>query len=421
MEEPSSPTSRKRRRADAPSERRGVAFSHVAVRSHRRELWGGGGVPGDDGPPLGLSWHVLAEDSFPLDAYEGERERNGRTPKDQYCFTGSVQPEARRRMLQRCGSTEKEMRTATRGVSKLNRERIESSAMLMGNAWLFASSMEHDTEETLSMLGMPDAYGVRLCARDWHDAASFAKALARPLNLAPERLLHRNGKGGGVAWPEVQRALQGWMARGHTALLVDCDAPPSALATAAATPPRRGARRADAAKASPTADADDVPPTPIVAGAPPPGTFGEPPSPIGSPVGALILDAEAVETDAEGADADDEVEDGEEDCEEEEDDDELDEYAPRVGSGGFFDPSSPFASPRASEEPPLGLEYGSTAATLLGRLVASVSGAYAMYHATATEPVGGSLSVVLRGWRSTQLTAEWSDDEPDEMTVGLLN
>ena len=44
-----------------------------------------------------------------------------------------------------------------------------------------------------------------------------------------------------------------------------------------------------------------------------------------------------------------------------------------------------------------------------------------MYHATATEPVGGSLSVVLRGWRSTQLTAEWSDDEPDEMTVGLLN
>ena len=267
MEEPSSPTSRKRRRADAPSERRGVAFSHVAVRSHRRELWGGGGVPGDDGPPLGLSWHVLAEDSFPLDAYEGERERNGRTPKDQYCFTGSVQPEARRRMLQRCGSTEKEMRTATRGVSKLNRERIESSAMLMGNAWLFASSMEHDTEETLSMLGMPDAYGVRLCARDWHDAASFAKALARPLNLAPERLLHRNGKGGGVAWPEVQRALQGWMARGHTALLVDCDAPPSALATAAATPPRRGARRADAAKASPTADADDVPPTPIVAGA----------------------------------------------------------------------------------------------------------------------------------------------------------
>ena len=92
-----------------------------------------------------------------------------------------------------------------------------------------------------------------------------------------------------------------------------------------------------------------------------------------------------------------------------------------MGSGGFFDASSPFASPRASEEPPLGLEYGSTAATLLGRLVASVSGAYAMYHATATEPVGGSLSVVLRGWRSTQLTAEWSDDEPDEMTVGLLN
>ena len=50
-----------------------VRFSHVDVRTFGIEVWGGGGVPADDGPPLGLSWDVKAETQLELDAYEDER------------------------------------------------------------------------------------------------------------------------------------------------------------------------------------------------------------------------------------------------------------------------------------------------------------------------------------------------------------
>ena len=58
---------RKRKRSleggGGSAERRNVSvrFSHVAIRTHRMELWGGGGVPADDGPPLGLSGDVMEE------------------------------------------------------------------------------------------------------------------------------------------------------------------------------------------------------------------------------------------------------------------------------------------------------------------------------------------------------------------------
>jgi len=58
------------------------------------ELWGGGGVPADEGPPLGLSWEVMGERHVCLDEYEGEREQE-RTPKDSYCSVGCVEPSKR--------------------------------------------------------------------------------------------------------------------------------------------------------------------------------------------------------------------------------------------------------------------------------------------------------------------------------------
>ena len=38
------------------------SISHVTVREMGLEIWGGGGVPADDGPPLGLSWNRAAPD-----------------------------------------------------------------------------------------------------------------------------------------------------------------------------------------------------------------------------------------------------------------------------------------------------------------------------------------------------------------------
>ena len=48
------------------------------------EIWGGGGVPADDGPPLGLSWNLQSTRHVNIDEFEDERELS-RTPKDSYC------------------------------------------------------------------------------------------------------------------------------------------------------------------------------------------------------------------------------------------------------------------------------------------------------------------------------------------------
>ena len=54
LEEDPTPT----RRSDPP---RRVSFSHVRVREHAIDVGGGGGVPSDDGPPLGLGWDIKGE------------------------------------------------------------------------------------------------------------------------------------------------------------------------------------------------------------------------------------------------------------------------------------------------------------------------------------------------------------------------
>lgn len=86
------------------------------------DVWGGGGVPADDGPPLGLGWEVKNEHSTGIDEYEEGRSRD-RTPKDSYCMEGCVDAEQRRRMLLSAGSTIKQIKAATKAVATLNQER----------------------------------------------------------------------------------------------------------------------------------------------------------------------------------------------------------------------------------------------------------------------------------------------------------
>jgi hypothetical protein len=99
-----------------------VRFSHVTVRELGMEIWGGGGVPADDGPPLGLSWDLQSTRHVNIDDWEAEREQS-RTPKDSYCFEGCVEPNVRRQMLLGAGSTHKQIKAATKAVAQLNQDR----------------------------------------------------------------------------------------------------------------------------------------------------------------------------------------------------------------------------------------------------------------------------------------------------------
>ena len=103
-------------------ENRSVRFSHIDIRMHGVEMWGGGGVPGDDGPPLGLSWHVEGERRVDLEEYEMQR-LSSRRPKETYCTVGCVEPQERTQILMHHGSTPRQINTIKKEVAKLNRER----------------------------------------------------------------------------------------------------------------------------------------------------------------------------------------------------------------------------------------------------------------------------------------------------------
>ena len=99
-----------------------VRFSHVEIREHALEIWGGGGVPADDGPPLGLSDTVTRQVVTSIDDFEEEREQE-RTPKDMYCVEGCMEPNLRRQMLLGSGCTQKQIRASTKAVAQLNQDR----------------------------------------------------------------------------------------------------------------------------------------------------------------------------------------------------------------------------------------------------------------------------------------------------------
>lgn len=85
-----------RRAADlrTPAGRRRVPrvnFSHVSIRSHQLELWGGGGVPGDGGAPLGLGWTVMNERRVPIDEFEKSR-AGARRPKEVCTLADQASP-----------------------------------------------------------------------------------------------------------------------------------------------------------------------------------------------------------------------------------------------------------------------------------------------------------------------------------------
>ena len=56
---------------------------------------------------------------------------------------------------------------------------------------------------------------------------------------------------------------------------------------------------------------------------------------------------------------------------------------------------------------------------LLGRLIGSVAQAY-VYTQGVDHPPKGAITVVLHGWSRPRISAEWSDDEPDEFRPARL-
>ena len=244
-----SSTSRTPPGSSSSARRARVSFDKVRIRTHDVEMWGGGGVPADDGPPLGLGWGVQEEREVCIDAFEGERE-GARTPKDSYCMVGCVEAGQRQQMLLTSGSTLKQIKAVTKQVAQLNQERWQASELLFGDAWLFRAPRNADKSELLAMLGQPDVHGCELSASNWHTAEACARELARSLKVevgtlyAPssassaglssdDGAAEGGGGGGGggggeeggeegeIIWSACSEAMQNL--QGQLVLLIRCD------------------------------------------------------------------------------------------------------------------------------------------------------------------------------------------------------
>jgi len=202
-----------------------VSFGSVRVRTHDVEIWGGGGVPADDGPPLGLGWNVQREETFAIDAFESERKAT-RITKDSYCMLGCVEPDARERMLLGAGSTLKQIKQVTKQVEQLNQERWKASELVFGDAWLFRAPRHADATEVLAMLGQPEGHGCELSTSHWDSDEACARELAPALGVTVEALLSAPSDDGEEAgedmvWSAACEAMQNLGEQ--VVLLIGCD------------------------------------------------------------------------------------------------------------------------------------------------------------------------------------------------------
>lgn len=192
-----------------------VRFSHVDVRIHCTELWGGGGVPSDEGPPLGLSWDVEGERRVRLEDFELER-HHVRTPKDTYCTVGCVAPHQRTEMLLVSGTSPRQIKAVKRAVAQVNLNRWKTSAVLFNDAWLFSAAAHTEPSDVIAMLGCDKGCEpVELNVADWNTPSDLADALSVHLG---DDLMYE----GRLDWAKLADALQGVGLQ--LAFVVDCTA-----------------------------------------------------------------------------------------------------------------------------------------------------------------------------------------------------
>uniref|UniRef100_A0A6V4PBZ3 Uncharacterized protein n=1 Tax=Prymnesium polylepis TaxID=72548 RepID=A0A6V4PBZ3_9EUKA len=204
-------------------ENRSVRFSHIDIRMCGREIQGGGGVPGDDGPPLGLSWTVEDEQRVALDEYETQR-LSSRRPKETYCSIGCVEPHLRTQILLQNGSTPRQINSIKKEVAKLNRERWQASEVLFNQSWLFSAGPYAEIAEILAMIGQTDSEGIELHEASWCHPIDFGKAIAEALHIGATDLLPDDQS---IDWARLCGILQG--VRRQLVFLIDCTSGPDVI------------------------------------------------------------------------------------------------------------------------------------------------------------------------------------------------
>lgn len=204
------PLKRKRSRSPETTPSRRCSFGQVQVREYDIVLAGGGGVPSEGGPPLGLGWQVVNQSQTSLANFEQAR-IGVRSPREVYMSEGFLSARQRSRILKQVGHSKKEIKKAAKRVEEVQLARWELNTVQADN-WLFDTQSVDSAMEVASDLGFERSEARVLDGMQWHQKASLLREIAKHSNETQESSL---------VWKEVRVAAQGWFQK-DCAFIIRC-------------------------------------------------------------------------------------------------------------------------------------------------------------------------------------------------------
>jgi len=206
------PLKRKRQHSPETPPSRRCSFGEVQVREYDIVLSGGGGIPSEGGPPLGLGWQVIKQSQTSLANFEQAR-IGVRSPREVYMSEGYLSARQRSRILKQVGHSKKEIKRAAKRVEEVQLARWELNTVQADN-WLFDTQSIESALEVASDLGFERSETRVLDGTRWHQKASLLREVANHCSKAQESTL---------VWKEVRAAAQHWF-RNDCAFVIRCPA-----------------------------------------------------------------------------------------------------------------------------------------------------------------------------------------------------
>jgi len=217
---------KKRKRHDTSgghNKRHRCSFGEVEIREYNIMLGGGGGIPSEGGPPLGLGWDVVNQSHTSLADFELTR-IGVRSPREVYMSEGFLSARQRSRILKQVGHTKKEIKKATRKVEELVTARWELNTVRADN-WLFDTQSAESALEVASDLGFERSETKIIDGINWHHKAAILSDICK---------LSSQAAASSQIWREVRTAARKWFLK-DCAFVLKC-------------PPRCGHKSANKAR-----------------------------------------------------------------------------------------------------------------------------------------------------------------------------
>eukprot|EP00658_Telonema_sp_P-2_P022801 TRINITY_DN19125_c0_g1_i2.p1 TRINITY_DN19125_c0_g1~~TRINITY_DN19125_c0_g1_i2.p1 ORF type:complete len:281 (-),score=47.10 TRINITY_DN19125_c0_g1_i2:9-851(-) len=201
---------KRKRGSEERGGRQRCSFGGVEIREYNIVMSGGGGIPSEGGPPLGLGWDVVNESSVSLAEFEQAR-IGVRSPREVYMSEGYLSSRQRSRILKQVGHSKKEIKKAAKKVEEVVTGRWELNTVRADN-WLFDANTPASALEVANDLGFEPGEVKVLDATRWSRKSAILDDLAKLLGQACSSQ---------QIWREVRTGCKLWF-RNDCAFVIKC-------------------------------------------------------------------------------------------------------------------------------------------------------------------------------------------------------